>query len=221
MSWEMVDEGWGRAVREFAALSEPQNCREYVAVHQRLGVAAGDRNLDADLRVGDMNDLPWAEAEFDAVTSFRGIWGTTPTALDEAHRVMRPGGRVAFTCWGDVTRSPGGWVLAPLLWAGADELAHQVEMISPGQLGVGEGLLADHGFEPAERVTVPFFWESTDPAGFARTIASTGPAYVAIQEIGLEEFLRRAEELASPLVREGLPLRGEVDVIAFFGTRRT
>ena len=46
MSWGMVDEGWGRAVREFAALSEPQNCREYVAVHQRLGVAAGDRILE-------------------------------------------------------------------------------------------------------------------------------------------------------------------------------
>ena len=106
MSWGMVDEGWGRAVREFAALSEPQNCREYVAVHQRLGVAAGDRVLDV-------------------------------------------------------------------------------------------------------------------ACGSAPTIASTGPAYLAIQEIGLEEFLRRAEELASPLVREGLPLRGEVDVIAFFGTRRT
>ena len=31
---------------DFAALSEPGNCREYVAVHHRLGVDAGDRLLD-------------------------------------------------------------------------------------------------------------------------------------------------------------------------------
>jgi 2-polyprenyl-3-methyl-5-hydroxy-6-metoxy-1,4-benzoquinol methylase len=44
--WAMVDEGWGRKAVDFAALSEPGNCREYVAVHHRLGVDAGDRLLD-------------------------------------------------------------------------------------------------------------------------------------------------------------------------------
>jgi uncharacterized peroxidase-related enzyme len=41
-----VDEGWGRKAVDFATLSEPGNCREYVAVHHRLGVDAGDRLLD-------------------------------------------------------------------------------------------------------------------------------------------------------------------------------
>ena len=44
--WAMVDEGWGRKAVEFATLSEPGNCREYVAVHHRFGVAAADRLLD-------------------------------------------------------------------------------------------------------------------------------------------------------------------------------
>ena len=44
--WAMVDEGWGRKAVDFATLSEPGNCREYVAVHHRLGVDAGDRLLD-------------------------------------------------------------------------------------------------------------------------------------------------------------------------------
>jgi hypothetical protein len=43
--WAMVDEGWGRKAVDFATLSEPGNCREYVAVHHRLGVDAGDRLL--------------------------------------------------------------------------------------------------------------------------------------------------------------------------------
>jgi len=44
--WEMVDEGWGRKAVDFATLSEPGNCREYVAMYHRLGVDAGDRLLD-------------------------------------------------------------------------------------------------------------------------------------------------------------------------------
>src|SRR5690349_8831071 len=44
--WEMVDEGWGRRAADFASLCEPQNCREYIAVHQRLGVSEGVRLLD-------------------------------------------------------------------------------------------------------------------------------------------------------------------------------
>jgi hypothetical protein len=40
--WATVDEGWGRKAADFATLSEPSNCREYVAVHHRLGVNAGD-----------------------------------------------------------------------------------------------------------------------------------------------------------------------------------
>ena len=44
--WAVVDEGWGRKAVDFATLSEPGNCREYVAVHHRLGVDAGDRLLD-------------------------------------------------------------------------------------------------------------------------------------------------------------------------------
>jgi hypothetical protein len=54
--WTVVDEGWGRKAVDFATLSEPGNCREYVAVHHRLGVDAGDPLLDglplrADIKV--------------------------------------------------------------------------------------------------------------------------------------------------------------------------
>jgi 2-polyprenyl-3-methyl-5-hydroxy-6-metoxy-1,4-benzoquinol methylase len=44
--WTVVDEGWGRKAVDFATLSEPSNCREYVGVHHRLGVDTGDRLLD-------------------------------------------------------------------------------------------------------------------------------------------------------------------------------
>src|SRR5689334_1880264 len=50
--WTAVDEGWGRKAAEFAALSEPSNCREYVTMHHRLGVEAGDRLLDVACGAG-------------------------------------------------------------------------------------------------------------------------------------------------------------------------
>jgi SAM-dependent methyltransferase len=44
--WTVVDDGWGRRAADIATLSEPGNCREYVAIHHRLGVGEGDRLLD-------------------------------------------------------------------------------------------------------------------------------------------------------------------------------
>src|SRR3984893_942520 len=116
LQWTLVDEGWGRSAVDFSTLSEPSNCREYVSVHHRLGVDAGDRLLDVacgsglaielarlrgascsgidasprliavardrnpecDIRVGDMNALPWDPASLDVITRFRGLSWSTP-----------------------------------------------------------------------------------------------------------------------------------------------
>jgi SAM-dependent methyltransferase len=257
MQWEMVDEGWGRKAVEFATLSEPSNCREYVAVHHRLGFGDGDRVLDmacgsglalelagvrgascsgidasarlvavardrspeADIRVGDMGALPWDDESFDVVTSFRGIWGTTPDAVTEAHRVLRRGGRIAFTCWGNVGKSTGAWCMAPFLWATEEKVGHQADMVSLGFPGVGEAFLADRGFTVEERFEVPFYFEYPDPETYARGLAATGPAYEAIQSIGEEQFLARAAELAAGYARDGLPLRANVQLFGYIGTK--
>jgi SAM-dependent methyltransferase len=258
MTWEMVDEGWGRKAVDFSTLSEPNNSREYVFVHQRLGIREGDRlldvacgsglsielarargaecagidasprlvaiaryrNPDSDIRVGDMHELPWDDGSFDAVTSFRGVWGTTPGVMESVRRVLRPGRRFAMTVWGDVGKSSGAWMFAPFRWATGDKVGNQADMVSLGRPGVGEAFLRDVGFEPEERVVVPFCLESPDPETYARSMASTGPAYEAIQNIGEAEFLRRAAELAREHVEEGLPLRGEIQLFCYIGVKR-
>ncbi len=98
----------------------------------RLIVVARDRNPEADLRVGDMQDLPWPDASFDVVTSFRGIWATTPDAVSEAFRVLVPGGRLGITVWGHIKRSPGAWSMEPLAMASAAKVEHQAAMVALG-----------------------------------------------------------------------------------------
>lgn len=255
--WQVVDEGWGRQAVDFATISEPANCREYVALHQRLGVGSGDRLLDvacgaglavelaaargatcagidasprllavardrnpsADLRVGDMHALPWDDASFDVVTSFRGIWGTTPEVLTEVHRVVAPGGRLGLTVWGHLEQSPGAWALAPFLLASPARLENQREMIALGRPGAGEDVLARQGFIDIERIDVPFVWEFADPATYARALASTGPAYEAIQAVGEEAFLQSATDMARDQIRNGLPLRASIAVVGYIATK--
>jgi hypothetical protein len=85
----------------------------------------------------------------------------------------------------------------------------------PRRLGAGERLLGSYGFAEVERLDVPFAWECADPELSARAPASTGPAYEAIQNVGEAEFLRVAVELAQGQLREGLPLRAEINVVGY------
>jgi len=54
-----------------------------------------------DFRSGDAEALPFPEASFDAVVMSFGLLhlARPDQALAEAHRVLRPGGRLAFTVW--------------------------------------------------------------------------------------------------------------------------
>jgi uncharacterized peroxidase-related enzyme len=185
----------------------------------RLIAVARDRNPQADLRVGDMQDLPWPDASFDVVTSFRGIWGTTPDAVAEAHRVLVPDGRLGITVWGHIKRSPGAWTMEPLRLATAPKVEHQAAMVALGRPGAGEELLARCGFVDIQRHEIPFVMEFADPEAYARAISSVGPAYEAIDNVGEEEFVRSALALARQRVRDGLPLRAPIAAVGYVARR--
>jgi hypothetical protein len=66
---------------------------------------------------------------------------------------------------------------------------------------------------------VPFAWEFADPEIYARALATTGPAYEAIQNAGEAEFRRAAVEQAEGQLREGLPLRAELNVVGYLARK--
>ena len=184
----------------------------------RLVAVARQRNPDSDLRVGDMAEPHFAAASFDVVTSFRGIWGTTPAAMAEVRRVLRPGGRVALTFWGDMASSPGGGLFAPFRLAGEPQLAHQSDMVALKQPGAAAQFLHAAGPDAGELFDVPFWLEFADARHYARSLASTGPGYEAVQAVGEQAFEDACLAAARPFEREGLPIRGGLSLYGILGT---
>ena len=69
---------------------------------ESLIAAARERLPSADLRVGDMESLPYDDDTFDLVTGFNSFFFATDfeAALREAGRVAKPGAPVVVQVWG-------------------------------------------------------------------------------------------------------------------------
>ena len=81
-AWRGVDEGWGRKAVDFATLSEPGNCREYVAMHHRLGVDRSDRLLDVACGSGLALELAMLRGPLGAgMTRPNGWWPSPETGI--------------------------------------------------------------------------------------------------------------------------------------------
>jgi SAM-dependent methyltransferase len=99
--WRVLDVGCGagaflRAVAARGAVPSGIDASEALIAFAR------ERLSDADLRVGEMEELPWADHTFDLVTGFNSFFFANDmvVALREAGRVAKPGGAVVIQVWG-------------------------------------------------------------------------------------------------------------------------
>lgn len=145
---------------------------------------AARRAPGADLRVGDMFDLPWEDASFDVATSFNGVWGGCQDALIEARRVLRAGGGIGLTFWGpgdqldirDFFIALGG-SLPPV----GEEM---ISLASIGTPGVVEEMLTNAGFASIERWETPSVLEFPDERAAWQTMRSPGLVVPALEHLG-------------------------------------
>jgi SAM-dependent methyltransferase len=74
---------------------------------EALLASARERLPNADLRVGDMESLPYEDDTFDLVTGFNSFFFATDmvAALREAGRVAKPGAPVVIQVWGPHERN--------------------------------------------------------------------------------------------------------------------
>lgn len=87
------------AARRGAQVSGVDATPELVAI-------AKERTPNADVRVDDVESLPFDDASFDVSTAFNSMqYAANPmNALAELRRVTKPGGRVVVGQWGEVGR---------------------------------------------------------------------------------------------------------------------
>jgi SAM-dependent methyltransferase len=97
----VLDIGCGAGV--FLQLVTERGARAYgLDASDALLDLARTRLPDADLRVGDMEALPYNDDTFDLVTGFNAFFFATDivAALREAGRVAKPGAAVVIQVWG-------------------------------------------------------------------------------------------------------------------------
>lgn len=132
------------------------------------------RHPSITTRAADAHQLPFADASFDAVTIGFCLHHTAdpPRVLQQAQRVLRPGGRIAFTVWDEATKLEA---FGLGFTAFADEVPTPDDDPPPPlgeQPGDYEQLLAASGFEAPTARVLDLAWPVTDGSplydGFAR-----------------------------------------------------
>jgi len=165
-----------------------------------LGVAR-ERLPQADLREGDMEELPFADAAFDAVIGINAFQfaGDPPRALSQAARVLRPGGRLVASLFAAPERSQGTVVHEAMstLIPPEQEGDHAPYALSaPGNL---EAAMGDAGLTIADQGEVGCAWRYASmedavrgllcSAGGARAVEAAGePAVRDVLERALAQF---------------------------------
>ncbi len=113
---------------------------------------------EIDFRRGDAQRLACEDGQFDAVMMNFGILHLPypERAFAEAARVLRAGGRYAFTVWATPDESPGANIVQRAIAAHGRldaNLPHGPDHLRHGRLGEWQHLLGQYGFSP-ESVTV-------------------------------------------------------------------
>lgn len=149
---------------------------------------AAERNPDADLRQGDLEELPFGDNQFDAVTSFNAVQyaADQEAAVRELHRVAKPGGRVALVAWGRPEQCESPVILAalgkliPPPPPGAPH-GGPFALAEPGRL---EAVAQVGGLTVEKAGDAPLAFEFPDLATAVAAQLTSGPARVAIAHSG-------------------------------------
>ena len=165
---------------------------------------AGERVMDGDFRMGDMEHLPWPDDSFDVVTGFNSFFIAPDmvAALAEARRVARPGGRIATTVFGRPDHCESTSLFATLRQFAAPSGGEEDQGPGLHEEGVLEARAAGAGLTPLEAGYLRFAEEYPDLATMLRGYLAAPPFARAIREAG-EETVREA------LTRAIEPLRTE------------
>jgi SAM-dependent methyltransferase len=165
---------------------------------------ARERLPAGDFRVGDMEQLPWSDGSFDAVTGFNAFqFARTPVAaLTEGRRVLAAGGKLGVVIWAPPAESQ-----QPRIMAAISALAPPQSPGAPGPFalsgpGVLETTLETAGLHIVDRGEVPIVVEYPDVEAACNAMLAGSAGVRAVQHSGegrvRQAIVDRLEEFHRP-----------------------
>lgn len=218
----MLDAGCGSGLASILASLRGATVSAIDASTSQVAIAS-KRLADADVREADLEELPFDDASFDAVVAVNSVFyaASPPAALRELVRVVRPGGRVVVTSWGNADQCEYAGVIRALgaLMPPPPPGAPPGGPFALSEPGAIEAMLTTAGLEVTERreTACPFCYPSVVEA--KRGQVSTGVAQRAIQHSGEAPVLAAFDEFDRAHTREDGSIRYNNMFISVAGIR--
>lgn len=186
----LLDAGCGAGGASALAARRGAHVNGLDAAEALLAIARR-RVPDGDFRLGNLEDLPYADGSFDVILAVDVLpYVADPlAALGEVRRVCAPGGRIAIAVWGAAEESEHHAILASVRAMLPAPLGLQPFALSaPGAL---DALLIPAGLRPHARgaADCPADYPDRETAWQAQT--STGPMQTVLRLVG-EQRLKAA-----------------------------
>lgn len=161
------------------------------------------RSPDSDLRLGDLEELPFGDDQFDLVTGFNSFQyaGNPALALAEARRVAKPGAMVAIVTWG-----PAEGMQAASLVAALRPMLPPPPPGAPGPFALSdEGTLrafaVQAGLAPGEMFDVNSVWHYANLDYGLRGLKSAGVGVRAIEHSGEDKVDEAHRQALAPFAQ--------------------
>jgi SAM-dependent methyltransferase len=199
--WRVLDIGCGAGA--FLRLVADGGAQPHgTDASEALIAFAGGRLPEADLRVGEMEELPWEDDSFDLVTGFNSFFFANDmvAALREASRVAKPGAQVVIQVWGAHERcdlEAMKQIVRPFIPPRPPGAPPDPDLSQPGLL---RELAAQAGLAPHDGFATSWAFEYPD----AETL---GRALIAVAGLGVIAGPEREDALKEAIVDGLAPYR--------------